>query len=137
MEKNMVTLSKIIDGLEMVDDIIDCYYNPEKDEIFLSNIGEDGDLTEAEIDELFEESIILPTQYEINEYQMMVDFIETIESPEINNNLQRLIQGKGAFKRFKDYCAEMNIIQEWYKYRDEQYKEIAIDWCKQNKLEYK
>ena len=26
----MVTLSKIIDGLEMVDDIIDCYYNPEK-----------------------------------------------------------------------------------------------------------
>ena len=33
--------------------------------------------------------------------------------------------------------AEMNIIQEWYKYRDEQYKEIAIDWCIQNKLEYK
>ena len=28
----MVTLSKIIDGLEMVDDIVDCYYNPEKDE---------------------------------------------------------------------------------------------------------
>ena len=36
----MVTLSKIIEGLEMVDDINDCYYNPNKDEIFLSNIGE-------------------------------------------------------------------------------------------------
>lgn len=36
----MVTLSKITDGLEMVDDIVDCYYNPHKDEIFLSNIGE-------------------------------------------------------------------------------------------------
>ena len=31
----MVTLSKIIEGLEMVDDSVDCYYNPEKDEIFL------------------------------------------------------------------------------------------------------
>ena len=133
----MVTLSKIIDGLEMVDDINDCYYNPGKDEIFLSNIGEDGDLTEDEIEELFEESIILLTQYEINEYQMMVDFIETIESPEINNNLQRLIQGKGAFRRFKDYCAEMDISQEWYDFRDKKYKEIAIDWCKQNELEYK
>ena len=133
----MVTLSKIIDGLEMVDDIVDCYYNPEKEEIFLSDIGEDGNLTEDEIDELFEESIILPTKYEINEYQMMGDFIETIESPEINNNLQRLIQGKGAFRRFKDYCAEMDIIQDWYKFRDERYKEIAIDWCKQNELEYK
>ena len=133
----MVTLSKIIDGLEMVDHMVDCYYNPVKDEIFLSNIGEYGDLSEDEIDELFEESIILPTQYEINEYQMMVDFIDTIENLEIKNNLKRLIQGKGAFRRFKDYCFEMDIIQDWYKYRDEKYKEIAIDWCKQNELEYK
>ena len=137
MEKNMVTLSKIVEGLEMVDDIIDCQYNPEKDEIFLSNIGEYEELTEDEIDELFEKSIILPTQYEINEYQIMVDFIETIYNLEIKNNLQRLIQGKGAFRRFKDYCFEMNIIQEWYNYRDKRYKEIAIDWCKQNELEYK
>ena len=133
----MVTLSKIIEGLEMVDDIVDCYYNPEKDEIFLSNIGEYGDLTEDEIDELFEESIILPTQYEINEYQMMEDFIETIDNTEIKNNLQRLIQGKGAFRRFKDYCFEMDIIQDWYDFRDKKYKEIAIDWCKQNELEYR
>lgn len=132
----MVTLSKIIDGLEMVDDMTDCYYNPKKDEIFLSNIGGYGDLSEDEIDELFEESIILPTQYEINEYQIMVDFIETINNLEIKNNLQRLIQGKGAFRRFKDYFLEMNIIQDWYNYRNEKYKEIAIDWCKQNELEY-
>ena len=133
----MVTLSKIIDGLEMVDDIVDCYYNPEKDEVFLSNIGEYGDLTEDEIDELFEESIILPTQYEINEYQIMVNFIETIDNLEIKSNLQRLIQGKGAFRRFKDYCFESNIIQDWYDYKEEKYKEIAIEWCRQNKLEYK
>ena len=48
MEKNMVTLSKIVEGLEMVDDIIDCYYNPERNEIFLSNIGECEELTEDE-----------------------------------------------------------------------------------------
>ena len=63
----MVTLSKIIERLEIVDDIIDCYYNPEKDEIFLSNIEEYEELTEDEIDELFWKSAILPTQYKINE----------------------------------------------------------------------
>ncbi len=133
----MVTLSKIIEGLEMVNDIDDCYYNPEKDELFLSNIGEYEELTEDEIDELFEKSIILPTQYEINEYQIMVDFIDTIDNLEIKNNLQRLIQGKGAFRRFKDYCLEINIIQDWYDFKEQKYKEIAIEWCKQNKLEYK
>ncbi len=133
----MVTLSKIIEGLEMVDNEIDCYYNPEKNETFLSNIGEYENLNEDELDELFEKSIILPTQYEINEYQIMVDFIDTICNIEIKNNLQKLIQGKGAFRRFKDYCIEVNIIQDWYNYREEKYKEIAINWCKENDLEYK
>ena len=137
MKKNMVTLSEIIEGLEMVNDEIDCYYNPKKDEIFLSNIGEYENLNEDELDELFEKSIILPTQYEINEYQIMVDFIDTINDLEIRNNLHRLIQGKGAFRRFKDYCIEVNIIQDWYNYREEKYKEIAINWCKENDLKYK
>ena len=132
----MIDLEKIIEGLEMVDNITDCYYNPEKDEIFLSNIGEVENLSEDELDELFAESIILPTQYEINEYQIMLDFIDTLDNLEIKDNLHRLIQGKGAFRRFKDYCFDENIIQDWYKYRDEIYKEIAIEWCKQNELEY-
>lgn len=133
----MVTLSKIIEGLEMVNDTDDCYYNPQKDEIFLSNIGEYEDLNEDELDVLFEKSIILPTRYEINEYQIMVNFIETINNLEIKNKLQSLIQGKGAFRRFKDYCIKINIIQDWYKYENDRYKEIAIEWCKQNELEYK
>ena len=133
----MINLEKIIEGLEMVDDIVDCYYNPEKDEIFLSNIGEYEELSEDEIDELFEKSIILPTKYKINEYQMMVDFIETIDNLEIKSNLQRLIQGKGAFRRFKNYCFNVNIIQDWYKFKEERYKQIAIEWCEQNDLKYK
>ncbi len=132
----MVSLEKIIEGLEMVDDTIDCYYNPSEDEIFLSNIGEYEELSEDKIDELFEESIILPTQYEINEYRIMVGFIDTIDNEKIKTELQRLIQGKGAFRRFKDYCFESNIIQDWYKYKEQKYKEIAIQWCKQNELEY-
>ena len=133
----MINLEKIIEGLEMVDDIVDCYYNPEKDEIFLSNIGEYEELSEDEIDELFEKSIILPTKYKINEYQIMVDFIETIDNLEIKSNLQRLIQGKGAFRRFKNYCFNVNIIQDWYKFKEERYKQIAIEWCEQNDLKYK
>lgn len=86
---------------------------------------------------MFEKSIILPTQYEINEYQIIVDFIDTIDNEKLKTELQRLIQGKGAFKRFKDYCFESNIIQDWYKYKEQRYKEIAIDWCNENGLKYK
>ena len=67
----------------------------------MSDIGEYENLTEDEIDELFEESIILPT------------------------------------RRFKDYCFQLNIIQDWYRFKEKKYKEIAIEWCKQNGLKYK
>ena len=133
----MVTLAKLIDGLEMVDDVTDCYYNLSRDEIFLSNVGENEELTEDEIDELFEQSIILPTKYEINEYQIMVDFIDTIEDDEIKKYFQRLIQGKGAFRRFKDYCIEIDLIKNWYDYKNEKFRKIAIDWCNKNGFKYK
>ncbi len=132
----MIKLSRVVDELEMVNDIVDCYYNPEKDEFFTSDIGDYGNLSVDEIDELFSESIILPTKYEINEYQMIVDFIETINDIEIKNNLQRLIQGKGAFRRFKNYCIEKNIIQNWYDFRRNKLYEIATEWCKKNDLEF-
>lgn len=48
---------------------------------------------------------------------MMIDFIDTINNSEIKSNLRRLIQGKGAFKRFKDYWIEMN-----YKYKNSEEK---------------
>ena len=47
------------------------------------------------------------------------------------------MQGKGAFRRFKDYCFDVNIIQDWYKFKEERYKQIAIEWCEQNDLKYK
>ena len=124
----MISLEKIIDGLNMVNNEIDCYYNPEKEEIFFSNIGEYKDLNEDEIDELFAKSIILPTQYEINEYQMMVNFIKTLKDQNIKDSLNRIIHEKKAFRKFKMFCKNLNIIQDWYDYRDQKYKDIAIKW---------
>lgn len=72
---------------------------------------------------------------EVEKSTRNVVLIRIIEKLKIE--LQTLIQGKGAFRRFKDYCFESNIIQDWYKYKEQKYKEIAIEWCKQNELEYK
>ena len=72
---------------------------------------------------------------EVEKSTRNVVLIRIIEKLKIE--LQTLIQGKGAFRSFKDYCFESNIIQDWYKYKEQKYKEIAIEWCKQNELEYK
>ena len=131
-----VKLNEVIDALDFTNDEIEYYYNPDTEEIFMSNIGDFEDLNEDELDELFEKSIMLPTRYDINEYAMMENFAETISDTKLQNQLYISLNGSGAFRRFKDTCINFDIIDDWYKFRDERYKEIAIDWCKQNNIEF-
>lgn len=129
-------LSEVIDALEFTNDEIEYYYNLDNGEIFMSNIGEFENLNEDELDELFEKSIMLPTRYDINEYEMMEDFAETIKDTRLQNQLYISLNGSGAFRKFKDTCINYDIIDDWYKFRDEKYKEVAINWCKDNNIEF-
>ena len=129
-------LSELIDALDFTNDEMEYYYNPDNGEIFMSNIGDFENLKEDELDELFEKSIMLPTRYDINEYEMMEDFVETIKDTILQNQLYISLNGSGAFRRFKDTCINFDIIDDWYKFRDERYKELAINWCKKNNIEF-
>lgn len=131
-----VKLSEVIDALDFTNDEIEYYYNPDNEKIFMSNIGEFENLNEDELDELFEKSIMLPTRHDINEYEMMKDFAETIEDTRLQNQLYISLNGSGAFRRFKDTCINFDIINDWYKFRNERYKELAINWCKENNIEF-
>ncbi len=131
-----VKLSEVIDALDFTNDEIEYYYNPDNGEIFMSNIGEFENLNEDELDELFEKSIMLPTRYNINEYEMMEEFTETIKDDRLKNQLYISLNGSGVFRRFKDTCINFDIIDDWYKFRDERYKELAINWCEDNNIEF-
>lgn len=131
-----VKLADVIVALDFVNMEHNAYYNPLKNEFFYSDIGDYTDLNEDELDELFESSIGLPTQYEINEYSMMEEFIETIEDVRLYNQLKIVINGSGAFRRFKDTCINFDITRDWYKFRDEKYKKIAIEWCNDNNIKF-
>lgn len=131
-----VKLNDVIDSLDMLNNQIEYYYNPLTNEFFPSNIGDYEELNEDELDDLFLNSIILPTKYEIDEYRILNDFILTIKDTKISDELLSKIKGKGAFRRFKDTLIKLNIIQDWYDFRQEQYKIIAVNWCNKNNIEF-
>ena len=95
----------------------------------------DGLVDGAENSELIEEIeysddyILVPNKYDVDEYSMMERFIYTIPSELIQSRLEESIHGKGAFRRFKDAIFNLGINEEWYKFRDECYKEFAKEWC--------
>ncbi|RBO99986.1 UPF0158 family protein [Rossellomorea aquimaris] len=80
--------------------------------------------------------LTLPDREEINEYRMMENFCYSLKDGHAQDRLLMAIQGRGAFRRFKDQVNTLGIAGEWYSFRMECYMEFARDWCKFHELEY-
>lgn len=93
-------------------------------------------MTSIDVVENFENYIELPTKYEVNEYEIMENFCLTVSDQRKQESLLRDIKGKGAFRRFKDKIIDFEIEDQWYSYRDECFKQIAIEWCQENKINF-
>ncbi len=80
--------------------------------------------------------VSLPSKSDINEYSIMEDFCSSVKNQQISDSLCRMIQGRGAFGRFKDSIRLYGIEENWYEFRDRALKEIVKDWCEGKGIEY-
>lgn len=78
----------------------------------------------------------LPDKYDIHEYSIIQGFIYDLPEGRLQDELCRAIRGGSAFRRFKDTIRYYDMEQQWYGYRAQAYRQIAIDWCKGNGFEY-
>lgn len=63
------------------------------------------------------------------QYRWMERFIATVEDPEIRDKLVRSIDGKGAFRRFKDVLMAYPVDRErWFAFRSERLRSCMETW---------
>ena len=149
-----VKLSDIIEGMDSQSDERSCYLSKKTGEIIAIL---DEELRAAEEDDPIEtfpewqrpsikiaQEILestghyaaLPSQFEIHEYSIMERFCLSPDDEQISDALYSSIKGRGAFRRFRDAIHRLNIAGDWYAYREEAFKQIARDWCKENGIEF-
>lgn len=143
--KHVIPLGKVIEAIEMADDLWNQYFDLEKKEVVSvpSDISMNGEVDEddQEIMEMIEEGwqvryFGLPSKYDIHEYSIMERFIWELPTDDVQNELERAIRGRGAFRRFKDTLRRFNMEDKWYEYEAQAYRKIAIEWCENNGFEY-
>ena len=78
----------------------------------------------------------LPSKFDIHDYEIMERFSLSIPDENISDDFLGQIRGSGAFGRFKDTIYRYGMEQDWFKFRDESYKEIAISWLESNGFAY-
>jgi hypothetical protein len=78
----------------------------------------------------------LPSKFDIHEYEIMERFCLSIANEKISNTLLSRIRGSGAFRRFRDSIYQYGIEEDWFRFRDNAYKEISISWLESHDFEY-
>jgi hypothetical protein len=69
-------------------------------------------------------------------YRDMEDFIATIKDERLQDRLWRAIQGRGAFRRFKDVLAEhFHEEQRWFEYKDACLRRRVLNWLESQGIE--
>lgn len=155
---NPVSLKEIADRLDCLMDEWHYYLNKKTGEIVeiqteylsIAEDSEDGDdfseYKDWEQDSIRDALIILenwndfvelPDKEEVNEYEIMEDFCYSQEDDKLRNKLCNAINGRGAFRRFKDLISQFGMENNWYAYKYEALCKIARDWCEFNNIQYK
>lgn len=134
----MLDIDIIVDALEMTDDMNRYFLDMETMEtVCLSDFDPSATVETATLmDENPDRFIALPTKRRINEYGMMEDFIAQLPDGETKRILGNAIQGRGAFRRFKDGVYRYGIQDTWFSFREAAYRRIARHWCEENDIEY-
>ena len=149
-----VKLSSIIEGIEFQGDGSQSYLNKLSGEVVIiydeeMRMAESGDdisdqaawyieAVKRAIEYLENEDnyVALPSKYEMNEYRIMENFAFSLPIEEQRDEMLSLLKGKGAFSRFRQGLERFLLKEAWFKYRDEEIKIFAQDWCQLNDIQY-
>lgn len=89
-----------------------------------------------EIENNWEDYIPLPNALDINGYKIMEQFIWALPEGNVQARLAHAIGGKGAFRRFKENVYQMGMGDEWHKFENRHYEEMAVEWRNSYNIEY-
>lgn len=68
-------------------------------------------------------------------YRDMEDFIARVPDPKARDLLERAIDGRGAFRRFKDTLLELPELREaWFAFHDTRMRRRALEWLARERL---
>ena len=134
-----IRLQDVIDAIERFDefDYSLIYYYRKKDKL-IDRFSEEW--ISGEIESLLyrnsDELIQLPNARDLDEYAILENFILQLDDRYASAILYNCIQGKGAFKRFKETCDLLNLLPAYWNFQHHEHIIIAREFCEQHDIDY-
>jgi hypothetical protein len=151
--KATVLLRDIIEALESTSETIQFYLNVKTGEVLTMSEDELRSTQEDELDEDYsdwdgeflnnpdalmdsEEFLPLPNVYEIDELSIMENFCDTIEDQAVRSALRAGMTKQDVFESFKTAAQQYGLVENWEQFRENAYRDLAIEWCASNDIPF-
>lgn len=152
-----VYLKDVIESIELENELLNHFYNKKTGiiiykEDFSTSAYSAADINRIDEFEEWEKELILnlqdlkentqdyiqlPQKDESDELKMMIDFCNSFSDISLEDSLDKdLAHEKVKLQQVKKIIQDKELINEWYDYRDDTEREIAIKWCNDNNIEY-
>jgi len=151
----VVSLKDVVDAMDLPNDEWTSYLNLKTGEIVTvtdedRHLNEDVDLDEDDLPEWQRESLpkvrealesgdflALPGKFEIHEWAMMERFSSSETRAARRDELLDAIHGAGAFRSFRSAIIRLGIEDQWFRFRQSAFEEIATDWLKAHDISFR
>lgn len=133
-----ISLEDIVNELELISDDGLSFFHKLSGELIHISSYELKNLSKAKTNSSNEsftkaDYLKLPTKNEINEHNLMLDFLRNNPNKSISEEVTNLEKDHNTnYWQLRNVILHYNIGNEWYKYKREAFQKIAIDWCKKN-----
>jgi len=149
----VVSLDDVVEALDLQSDELCSYMDPDTGEIITfnlegANLARCGNWDNApdwmkpqlpKIKRALEDErmLALPNRFHIDEWRMMQNFALEQEQCRCHPELESVVHGEGAFRRFKNAIFRLGLEDAWFRYRETQYQQIAREWLEENGIQYR
>ena len=89
-----------------------------------------------EFEENFDDYLTLPSLHELDEAQVIRDFIFELDNNKHQLELSKAFTGKGAFRKLKTVLRELNLSNKFFEFKKEEYIKKAIKFLYYNNIDY-
>src|SRR3989442_369797 len=151
----IVALKDVVEAMDLPNDDWTSYLNPKTGEIVTvtdedRRLVEDEDLDEENLPEWQRETLLrgraalesddflaLPDKFEIHEWAIMERFSNSQARAARRDELLDAIHGAGAFRSFRSAVRRLGIEDDWFRFRQTAFEDVAKDWLEAHDISFR
>ena len=94
--------------------------------------GDPGAIDEEEVPEDIHDSdkyVPVPDKRDLDIGNRLAFDFASQHVPQRYGEVRDMFRRRGAYRRFKDFLERQALLEEWYRYSDEQEAKVLAEWC--------